>query len=789
MSVGANTTMKLKGLVKDFARFHSIDFSEANLITSIIDMKDNTMLDLFKRSAIEPRLKAFIKNNSDIFYTISQLIDQPKTLSIHPCAMIIFPSTMTAGEWCPIRTQGGLIVSEWGGTEMDEAGFLKEDILGIKQLDKFDAILKLIAANGKEVPDIFNLPHDSEVFRYFGNGWNGDVFQMGSAGLTEYSKTLKPSNVEDLIAAVSLYRPGPMENHYHEIYAKCKNQGRLVQYLWGTEEITKDTYGLYCYQEQIMRVCQEIGGLSMKEADDVRRAMGKKNLKYLKVWEERIKKGYLEKGATEAQFQESWEVMQEFAKYSFNKCISGDEKIYKVGEYSEKKNVREMFNIKHSNPNDLMGHDLYLHGRYNTLGYGYSSSLNETGILVTNKIKDIRYEGVREIYRMKLINGKTICTTSNHKFPTSNGEKKLEDIDIYEDKIYCKCLTNAGVELISIESIRFIKTDDVYDVEMESPYHTFTLDSGIVTCNSHATAYALTSYVCQYLKVHFPIEYWTVSLHFANEDGVLNYLSEIMQAKTITIKPPDINKSKATMESDQESSSIFWGIESIKGIGEDTATQIIEERDKNGKYKSFADFYFRHCFTGSKVKKQTYEALISAGAFDILYGFSGCEQRRMNLISRYRKYKKVKITSKTDVYTYGNISERYWWLLNQKHLTGLAFIDYKDLAEKEGIETTFCTALESTVPQESGLVRAFGGYVVEVRISRSKRGDFARLTIEHNYKLFKMIIWAEEFGRYRDMIKNSEKKIIVFDAELKFEAKYSKSNQFTINKHSQIKVL
>lgn len=625
-SVGTLTTMKLKGLVKDFARFHSIDFSEANLITSIIDFKDNSMLDLFKRAAQEPRLKAFIQNNSDIFYTISQLIEQPKTLSIHPCAMIIFPDVMEAGQWCPIRNQDGLIVSEWGGTEMDDAGFLKEDILGIKQLDKFDAILKLIEQNGKEVPDIFNLPHDTEVYRYFSNGWNGDVFQMGSSGLTEYSKSLKPENINDLIAAVALYRPGPMENHYHEIYVKCKNQGRPVNAIKGTEKITKDTYGILIYQEQIMSVFTDIAGLSMKEADDVRRALGKKKLSVLLPWKTRVWTGFEEKGFSESEFEEIWGAIEEFAKYSFNK--------------------------------------------------------------------------------------------------------------------------------------------------------------------SHSAAYALTSYVCQYLKVHYPIEYWTVSLQFAGEDETLTYLSEIMQAKAITIRPPDINQSHTSMIPNQESSTIFWGIESIKGIGEDTANQIIEEREKNGEYKSFADFYFRHAFVGSKVKKQTYEALIGAGAFDALYGFVGREQFRMNLISRYRKFKKVKVSNpKTDLYTIGNLGERYWWLLNQKHLTGLAFIDYKELAEDMGIETPFCTALESTVPQENSITRAFGGYVVEVRISKSKRGDFARLTIEHNYKLFKMIVWSEEFKENKEAIKNSEKKLILFDADLKYEAKYSRANQFTITKKSHIYVL
>ncbi len=430
-SIGTYTTMKLKGLVKDLARISDVDFSEANLITSIISDDDSSMLDLMKRAISEPKLKNFIKKNSDIFYTIPTLLGQPKTQSIHSCAMIIFPNVMSAKEWCPVRMQGGQLVSDWGGGDMDDAGFLKEDILGIKQLDKFGDILKLIKQNGKEVPDIYDLPYDSEVYRYFSNGWNGDVFQLGSAGLTEYTKALKPENINDLIAAVAVYRPGPMENHYHNIYVQCKNDGRAPNYLWGTEEITKDTFGLLIYQEQIMQVCQRLGDLTMKEADDVRRAMGKKKLSALLPWKEIISKGFLSKGCPIDTFESIWETMLEFAKYGFNK--------------------------------------------------------------------------------------------------------------------------------------------------------------------SHSAAYAKTGYVSQYLKVNYPIEYWTVALDYANEADTLSYLSEIIQTGKIGIKSPDINFAGISMSSDQESSQIFWGLGSIKGIGEDTAEQIIEERRYGGKFKSFDRFLLSMC--------------------------------------------------------------------------------------------------------------------------------------------------------------------------------------------------
>ena len=624
-SVGSYSTMKLKGLVKDFARISSVDYSEANLISSIIDAGDSTMLDLVKRASVEPRLKSFMKRNSEMFYMMPTLLDQPKTQSIHPCAVIIFPKVMGASEWVPTRLQQGLLVSEWTGGEMDDAGFLKDDILGIKQLDKFTDILKLIEKNGKQVPNIYNLPHDPEVFRYFSNGWNGDVFQFGSQGLTEYSKSLKPQSLEDLIAANALYRPGPMENHYHEIYVKCKNEGREPSYLWGTENIAKDTFGLLIYQEQVMQVFQEVGGLSMKEADDVRRAMGKKKIAPLLVWKDIVEKGFIGKGSTKEEFDDVWDAVLEFAKYGFNK--------------------------------------------------------------------------------------------------------------------------------------------------------------------SHSATYAMTGYVGQYLKVHYPIEYWTVALDYANEEDTLKYLSEITQAKVISIKPPDINNSGINMLSNQDSSTIFWGLGSIKGIGEDTAIQIIEDRNKNGNYESFEEFCARHVFKGSKVKKQTYEALVASGAFDDMYNYEGREHERHELIKQYRTLRKVKVSNpKRDPYTIGELDKTWWWNLQQKKLTGLASFNYREMAVWEGIETQFCTSREAHGKQDKAIFRSFGGYIVDMKVGKTAKGQYCRLSIEHNYKLFKVLLWPGEYENFKAQLKNAEKSLIIFDAEVKYDAKWAKANQFTIKEHSMLKV-
>ena len=630
-SVGTYATFKPKGMIKDFAKFFDMDFAQANSVTFKLGLGDTKMIDLLRRAQTEPVLKEFLKRNSDVFYMMSTILDQQKSEGIHACAMIVTPNVMTTHEWTPMRKAKGLLVTQWGGYEMDDAGFLKNDILGLKQLDKVGRILDLARANGKEVPDIYNLPYDDrEVFRFFSNGWTSDVFQMGSEGISNFVKQLKPTSLDDIIALMALYRPGPMENGFHEIYAKCKNEGRAPKYYWGCEDITKDTYGLLVYQEQIMRIFTDLGGLTLKEADDVRRAIGKKNIDILRSWKETVLKGFLERGSTESDFNEIWEVILEFAKYSFNK--------------------------------------------------------------------------------------------------------------------------------------------------------------------SHSAVYGITAYISQYLKVHFPIEYWATALDMGSDDDVPVYLSEILQAKTINLKAIDINYSEATMKEDLESSTIFWGISSIKGIGEDTADQIINEREANGKYLGLEDFLRRSIYKGSKVKKTAVEGLIASGGFDETEGISeGFENHRSSLIQKYRTACKVKVANASrDSYsevTNDDINAVWYWKKKQKELTGLSFINYEQIAEEQNCGNNFLATRDLNNRQQRGIFKSFGGYVTQCKVGNTKKGKYARLVIENNYKLHKIIMWADEYENFKDLLKGCEKKIILFSAELKYDANFTKGNQFTFKENSFLKVL
>ena len=142
---------------------------------------------------------------------------------MHAAGVVITPSEggRTIYEYMPIKKMDDILISEWEGPELEKAGFLKEDILGIAQLDKFAKIFQLIRQNNQVPPGFEEIDYnDKDVLALFKKGWNQDLFHFGSVGLTSYSQDIRPDSIEDLIAMIALYRPGVMEVGAHEDYVK-----------------------------------------------------------------------------------------------------------------------------------------------------------------------------------------------------------------------------------------------------------------------------------------------------------------------------------------------------------------------------------------------------------------------------------------------------------------------------------------------------------------------------------------------------------------------------------------
>lgn len=895
-SVGTYTTLQIKQAINDVGKIYGASIPTLRRISKMIeDVK--TEEDFLRLACRKEEIAQFVNKYPEMMNVVFLLLGQQKAASIHACAMMIFPKEKTMYEWCPVRKVDDLVVSEWEGGEMDEAGFLKEDILGIEQLDKFNDILNLIEKNtGKRINLYTDIEYnDPEVYRYFANGWLSDIFQFSAKGLSSYTQKMKPKNMDDVIAALSLFRPGPMENGFHMDYIALKNGEKEPEYPIGAEEILKDTYGLLVTQEQIMNICNQLADFDLVTCDKVRKALGKKKLDVLLPLKAKFIEGYANKfgskGATKESAEHLWDQMEEFAKYSFNRCISGSCKFLRN---SCKKNVRnptieEMYLIRNDFSFAKANNWLPLRSKYMRCGYGECLTMCEDGRIRTRKIKDIRFAGIRQTYKITLEDGRFISVTDNHKFPTQRGKAMCKDLIIGEDSLFAqlpyemtdqtkynftnfrgkdwvkdhsehleKIKGNIGYERLSAESAKFkhfrsqngghgiceiceaesrleihhidgnrrnnedenliaicsschkkihyrdfgrtkrgekgypsklikianIKPDkieNVYDVEVDDPNHNFCTDQGIVTCNSHAAAYAINAYNSLWLKVHYPLEFWSVALSRASKDDFPRYINEMNQTEGIEIKPVNINKSDVGIVGDKKSNSVYWALNATQQVGEKAQQQIIEERGKNGEYFSLEEFVDRHSFKGSSANKSTVENLIYSGAFDEMdetREFSNIFSAREYMLGKYREKNRIKIDREKDEYSVAfsknKIGKDWWWLLQQKNKSGFAFFDYKKLVE-EYLRPKAKTAEYYDVDDLQNYdgstykMAMVGGYVLEVEEKETKTGAFASLLFENNYKFLRVVIFPADYMDKEEYIQSCKKNILLLTGRVSFD--------------------
>ena len=327
-SVGTYTRMQLKTCIKDFAKVRNLPFDYVNKITKDIDDQiEYDWGDLISYATKSKTLFKFIQDYPEIVHATKYSMKSCKAESVHPSAVIIVPKIshetgkkMNIYEWMPIKKIDGLLVSEWEGKYTEAGLFLKEDILGLNQLDKFHGIIQLIKKHyGKDI-DVNKIPFDDEeVFRFFRKGWCEDVFQFGTMSLMNYCKQVKPTEFSDLVAMTALFRPGPIASHAHLDFADIKNGKKKPKFDYGIENITGETYSLLVYQEQMMSIIHQLGGLSLIEAENARKYIKKKKHKELAALGDDFIKGAMNNGCTEDEAKKIWDKMNAFSAYSFNK--------------------------------------------------------------------------------------------------------------------------------------------------------------------------------------------------------------------------------------------------------------------------------------------------------------------------------------------------------------------------------------------------------------------------------------------------------------------------------------
>ena len=312
-------TMAAKQVIRDVSRVLNIPLYKVDSLCKLI--KTNTTLeDLYKTNQT---FKTRIESDtvlSNMFKIASKIEGYPRHTSQHAAGIIM--SQVELDEVVPLIKVDDMYLTSYSMEYLEELGLLKMDFLALKNLTLIDNILQDIKEIEKKEIDFSKIPlDDKETLKIFETANTCGIFQFESSGMKNFLKRLKPNSIDDIFAAIALYRPGAAINI--DSYIKRKHHEEKVEYIdKSLESITKNTYGLLIYQEQIMQLANVYANYSLGEADILRRAMSKKKLELLKSEEEKFIKKSVENNHSEEQARKLFDLVLKFAGYGFNKSHS-----------------------------------------------------------------------------------------------------------------------------------------------------------------------------------------------------------------------------------------------------------------------------------------------------------------------------------------------------------------------------------------------------------------------------------------------------------------------------------
>jgi len=312
-------TMAARAAIRDVGRATGLNYGFCDQVAKLIPFN----MDL--KAALEnvTELSDLYKNNPDA----KKLLDRAKRLegvarhaSVHACGTVISQNPLT--DYLPLQRapqDENIIVTQFEMHSVENLGLLKIDLLGLKNLTIIEKTIKLVNEIHGEQIDISNLPEkDKKTFSLLQRGDTTGVFQLESSGMRRYLKELRPTELEDIIAMVALYRPGPMEL-IPEYIARKYGKSPVVYLHEKLEPVLKNTYGIMIYQEQLMTAARTLASFSLSEADVLRKAVGKKIRALLLQQKEKLINGCVANGISKEIAEKFWDLVEPFDRYGFNR--------------------------------------------------------------------------------------------------------------------------------------------------------------------------------------------------------------------------------------------------------------------------------------------------------------------------------------------------------------------------------------------------------------------------------------------------------------------------------------
>ncbi len=317
-------TMKAKAVVRDVGRVLEMPFADVDKVAKQIP----AALDMTLEKALDENqaLRDLEQNDPKVKELLSvarRLEGMTRHASVHAAGVVIAPKAIT--EYAPLyKGARDEITTQWSMKEIERIGLLKMDFLGLSTLTLIaDAIVEIERTTGERL-DIERIPlDDAKTYQLFQDGQTFGIFQFESSGMRDILRKAKPQALEDLIALNALYRPGPLRSGMVDDFIARKGGKVEIKYeLPQLEPILRETYGVIAYQEQVMRISNELAGFTLGEADILRKAMGKKNAEVMQAQRAKFVDGAKKRGIADKKATHIFDLMEHFAGYGFNKSHS-----------------------------------------------------------------------------------------------------------------------------------------------------------------------------------------------------------------------------------------------------------------------------------------------------------------------------------------------------------------------------------------------------------------------------------------------------------------------------------
>jgi len=602
-------TLGAKAAIRDVGRVLGMSYADVDRIAKLVPgfPLNITLDDAYQKS---PPLAEMVKTQDNVkeLWDIARALEGcTRHASVHASAVVISDEPLDSHIPLYKDPKRPELITGYAMGPIEKLGLLKMDFLGLRTLTVLANTVELIRESRGTQLDLDALPLDDlKAYALLSDAKTFGVFQLESSGMREALRGLRPERLEDLIAMVSLYRPGPMEL-IPDFIARKHGRAKIAYEHPAMETFTRETYGIMVYQEQIMQIASEMAGFTMGEADTLRRAMGKKDRDLMAKQREKFMAGCKERGTAAAKAERVWELMEKFAGYGFNKCLAADTWI-------------EMANGSRKPITAIRDGDVVL---------------TKDG---PQRACAVRPSGIRSVGRLHLANGMALRCTGDHPIFTQRGwvdAEKLAETDAVavldtlaaadlrvaarraattrHGPVPSPVLAEAPLTWTTPVGFNHDAIEPTYDFEV--PGAANFIANGVVVHNSHAAAYALVAYQTAYFKANYPVEFMAALLtsEMGDTDKIVKYIDEC-RAMGLRVQPPDVNGSQVRFSVADD--TIRFGLAAIKNVGEAAMESILKTRAEAGAFTTLVDFCARVDLR--LVNRRVIESLIKAGAFDTL---------------------------------------------------------------------------------------------------------------------------------------------------------------------------